>query len=98
MLPALAGLFGAEALAQSAARVYELARLLDPDTPVPGITEETLPPEIAAIAVPATTDESTALGDALPALAETTFDVYLNAGTFRRNVPAALRDSRLGGY
>ena len=108
----------AEALAQSAARGRELARLLDSDTPVPGVTSGTLRPEIAAIAVPATTDdrnmagddfaltagwghygaggavmpgqgriveraftpeERTTLGDALPTLGQTTFDVYLNA-------------------
>ena len=46
----------AEALAKSAARGRQLAALLDPDTPVPGVTEAPLRPEIAAIAVPATTD------------------------------------------
>ena len=47
----------AESLVASAARGRELARLLDPDTPVPGVTQGELRPEIAAIAVPATTDE-----------------------------------------
>ena len=127
----------AEALAQSAARGRELARLLDPDTHVPGVTSGTLRPEIAAIAVPATTDdrnmasddfaltagwghygaggavmpgqgriveraftpeERTTLGDALPALGETTFDVYLNARAYWRNVPAAVWRYKLGGY
>ena len=37
-----------------------------------------------------TPEERTALGDALPAIGETTFDVYLNARTFWRNVPAAV--------
>ena len=46
----------AETLAQSAARGRELAQLLDSDIPVPGVTQGTLRPEIAAIAVPATTD------------------------------------------
>ena len=46
----------AAALAQSAARGRELARLLDPETPVPGVTTGALRPEIAAIAVPATVD------------------------------------------
>ena len=41
-------------LARSAARGRELAALLDPDTPVPGVTRPPLRPEIAAIAVPAT--------------------------------------------
>ena len=115
----------------------ELARLLDPDTPVPGVTQAPLRPEMAAIAVPATADgrnmtgedfavtagwghfgtgdavmpgqgrvveraftpaERATMGDALPALGETTRDVYLNARAFWRNVPAAVWDYRLGGY
>ena len=127
----------AAALARSAARGRELAALLDPDTPVPGVTQGPLRPEIASIAVPATTDgrnmtgddfaltagwghygsgdavmpgqgraveraytpeERAALGDALPALGETTFDVHLNARAFWRNVPAAVWSYKLGGY
>ena len=127
----------AEALAASAARGRELARLLDSDTPVPGITQGLLRPEIAALAVPATiddrnmsgndfavtagwghygsadavmpgqgrvveraytTDERVALGDALTTLGEITFDIYLNARTFWRNVPAAVWTYKLGGY
>ena len=53
----------AEALFASAARGRELARLLDPDTPVPGVTQGALRPEIAAIAVPATTDGRNMTGD-----------------------------------
>ena len=45
----------AEELARSAARGRELAALLDPDTPVPGVTRAPLRPGIAVIAVPATT-------------------------------------------
>ena len=41
-------------LARSAALGRELAALLDPETPVSGVTIGTLHPEIAAIAVPAT--------------------------------------------
>ena len=44
----------AEALAQSAERGREIATLLNPETPVPGVTQAPLRPEIAAIAVPAT--------------------------------------------
>ena len=44
----------AETLARSAARGRELARLLDPDSPVPGVTQGALHHEVAAIAVPAT--------------------------------------------
>ncbi len=53
----------AEALAQSAARGRELAALLDPDTPVPGVTTGTLRPDIAASAVPATVDGRNMTGD-----------------------------------
>ena len=127
----------AETLAASAARGFELARLLDPDTPVPGVTQGPLRPEIAALAVPATTDghnmtgddfaltaswghfgqgsavmpgrghiverpytpeERTALGDAIPTLGETTFDIYLNDRAYWRNVPATVWNYKLGGY
>ena len=53
----------AEALARSAAQGRELARLLDPETPVPGVTQGALRPEIATIAVPATTDGRNMAGD-----------------------------------
>ena len=45
-----------EELAASAARGRELAQLLDPETPVSGVTTGTLRPELGTIAVPATTD------------------------------------------
>ena len=45
----------ARVLAQSAARGRELARLLNPETPVAGVTQGELRPQIATIAVPATT-------------------------------------------
>ena len=127
----------AEALAQSAARGRELARLLNPDMPVPGVTSGELLPATAAIAVPATVDghnmtgddfaltagwghfgsgdavmpgqgcvveraytldERAALDSVLPTLGEATFDVYLNAHAFWRNVPAAVWGYKLGGY
>ena len=126
-----------QVLAESAARGRELARLLDPETPVPGVTQGILRPEIAAIAVPATIDgrnmtgddfavtagwghfgagdavmpgqgrvveraytfaERTALGDRVATLGETTFDIYLNARAYWRNVPAAVWRYKLGGY
>ena len=46
----------ADALAESAARGRQLAALLDSDTPVAGVTTGALRPELAAIAVPTTTD------------------------------------------
>ncbi len=66
-LPGSAGILPASdatnALAQSVARGRELAALLDPDTPVPGVTTGTLRPKVAAIAVPATVDGRNMIGD-----------------------------------
>ena len=53
----------ADTLAASVARGRELAALLDPETPVPGVTAGELRPEVAAIAVPATTHGHNMLGD-----------------------------------
>ena len=53
----------AQTLAASAAHGRELAALLDSDTPVPGVTTGQLRPEIAAIAVPATTHGGNMTGD-----------------------------------
>ena len=124
-------------LAASAARGRALAQLLDSDTPVRGVTEGTLRPEIAALAVPTTLDghhmtgddfaltagwghygsgdavmpgqgrlverpytpeERAAIGHGLPVLGETTFDIYLNARAFWRNIPAHVWTYKLGGY
>ncbi len=52
-----------ETLAGSVARGRELAALLDPETPVPGVTTGQLRPEMAAIAVPATTHGHNMFGD-----------------------------------
>ena len=46
----------AEELARSAAHGRKLVALLDPETPVSGVTQTPLRPEIAVIGVPATTD------------------------------------------
>ena len=53
----------AKALTQSAVRGRELAALLDPETPVPGVTTGILRPEVATIAVPATVDGRNMDGD-----------------------------------
>ena len=53
----------ATALARSAALGRELARLLNPDAPVSGVTQGTLRPQIAAIAVPTTLDGRNMVGD-----------------------------------
>ena len=44
----------ADALARSAAHGRKLAALLDPETPIPGVTRPPLSPEVATIAVPST--------------------------------------------
>ena len=127
----------ADTLARSAALGRELAALLDSETPVPGVTQAPLRPEIASIAVPATVDgrnmadddfaltagwghygqgdavmpgqgrvverpftpeECEAMGDTLPALGATTFDIHLNDRAYWRSVPAAVWAYRLGGY
>ena len=53
----------ADALAESAARGRELAALLDSDTRMDGVTSGALRPELAAIAVPTTTDGGNMAGD-----------------------------------
>ncbi len=53
----------AQTLAASAARGRELTQLLDCETPVPGVTEGALRPEMAAIAVPSTSDGRNLSGD-----------------------------------
>ena len=53
----------ADALAASAARGRQLAALLDSDTPVVGVTTGTVRSELAAIAVPTTTDGGNMAGD-----------------------------------
>ena len=45
-----------------------------------------------------TSEERAALGDAVPTLGDTTFDVYLNDRAYWRNVPANVWNYRLGGY
>ena len=128
---------GADVLARSAAHGRKLAALLDPETPVPGVTRTPLRAEIAAIAVPSTVggrnmagddfavtagwghygkddavmpgkgrveertftpDGCAAMGDALPALGDTIFDIHLNGEAFWRNVPASVWNYQLGGY
>ena len=127
----------AEALARSADRGRVLSALLDPGTPVSGVSQSPLRPEIASVAVPSTVggrnmagedfavtagwgsygqsnvvmpgrgraveraytvDERAAMGDALPALGDMTFDIYLNDGAFWCNIPAAVWHYCLGGY
>jgi len=53
----------AESLTRSAALGRELARLLDPDVPVVGVTQLPLRPDIAAIAVPGTANGRNMAGE-----------------------------------
>ena len=53
----------ADALAESAARGRQLAALLDSDTPVSSVTTGSLRTDLAAIAVPMTTDGGNMAGD-----------------------------------
>ena len=53
----------ADTLAESAVRGRELARLLDPEAPVPGVTQAPLRPELAAIAIPSTVDGRNMAGE-----------------------------------
>ena len=50
-------------LAESVAHGRELAALLDPETPVPGVTQAPLRSEIATIAVPATVEARNMTGE-----------------------------------
>ena len=45
-----------------------------------------------------TADERAALGESVPTLGETTFDVYLNTNAYWSNVPAGVWTYKLGGY
>ena len=47
---------------------------------------------------PYTSEERMALGEAVSALGDTTFDVHLNDRAYWRNVPAAVWGYKLGGY
>ena len=53
----------AAALARSAARGRDLFCLLDPEVPVSGVTDGTLRPEIATVAVPTTADDRNMIGE-----------------------------------
>ena len=53
----------AEKLAKSAAHGRDLTALLDPEAPVPGVTQGPLRPEIAAVAIPSTASRRNMAGD-----------------------------------
>ena len=45
-----------------------------------------------------TADERTVVGDAVVALGDSTFDVYLNEKAYWQNIPASVWNYQLGGY
>lgn len=125
------------ALTASTALGRALAALLDPETPVPGVTAGAPRAELRILGVPTRPgggnlgeadraltagwgslqgsgivmpgrgkltereyrpEERGCLQDALPLLAETTFDIHLNADAYWANVPVAVWRYSLGGY
>ena len=63
-----------------------------------GQGEAVMPGQGRIVERPYTPEERAALGAALPALGETTFDIHLNDRAYWRNVPAAVWGYKLGGY
>ena len=63
-----------------------------------GSGDAVMPRQGRAIERPYTDKERTAAGESLSAPDETTFDIYLNASAFWRNVPAVAWNYKLGGY
>ena len=63
-----------------------------------GQADAVMPGQGRAVERAYTADERAAMGDALPALGDTTFDICLNGEAFWRNVPAAVWTYRLGGH
>ena len=63
-----------------------------------GQGDAVMPGQGRAVERPFTPDERAAMGGALPAFGETTFDIHLNGNAYWRNVPAAVWTYRLGGY
>ncbi len=63
-----------------------------------GQGEAVMPGQGHAVERAYTSEERAALGEAVAALGETTFDIYLNDRAYWRNVPAAAWSYKLGGY
>ena len=63
-----------------------------------GSGQAVMPGQGRVVERPYTADEGAALGEAVPILGETTFDVHLNDRAYWRNVPAAVWSYKLGGY
>ena len=63
-----------------------------------GSGDAVMPGQGRLVERPYTPEERAAMGNGLPVLGETTFDVYLNARAFWRNIPAHVWTYKLGGY
>ncbi|MCY4066160.1 MAG: N-6 DNA methylase, partial [Rhodospirillaceae bacterium] len=63
-----------------------------------GRDDAVMPGQGRAVERPFAPEERVAMNVALPALGETTFDIWLNDNAYWRNVPAAVWNYRLGGY
>ena len=63
-----------------------------------GQGDAVMPGQGRTVERPFTPEERAAMSVALPALGDTTFDIYLNANAYWRNVPATVWSYKLGGY
>ncbi len=63
-----------------------------------GVGDAVMPGQGRAVERPFAPEERIAMNVTLPALGETTFDIWLNGNAYWRNVPAAVWNYRLGGY
>ncbi|MCY4440566.1 MAG: N-6 DNA methylase [Deltaproteobacteria bacterium] len=63
-----------------------------------GRDDAVMPGQGRAVERPFALAERAAMGAPLPALGQTTFDIWLNANAYWRNVPASVWSYRLGGY
>ena len=63
-----------------------------------GSGQAVMPGQGRVVERPYTAEEREAMGDAVSALGDTTFDVYLNDRAYWRNVPSNVWGYKLGGY
>ena len=63
-----------------------------------GSGDAVMPGQGRLVGRPYTPEERAAMGNGLPVLGETTFDIYLNTRAFWRNIPAQVWTYKLGGY
>ena len=63
-----------------------------------GSGDAVMPGQGRLVERPYAPEERAAMGNGLPVFGETTFDIYLNARAFWRNIPAQVWTYKLGGY